>query len=420
MMRHSKVLRGCHLVPVVVLTVIALLSLAACTSPRPPAGTAGATGTGSALSRSGPALATSLAGSDGSSWAVVEMGATTSPLSSFWELFVRAGGSSAWRLATPTGVASNGGLVMTQSDAGTLVTGFRPSQDLTFSPLATSADAGAQWSVEAPLNPGLAAVPDALAGNSAGRLLALTRTGAVESAASVAAPWVSLTSLGVLAAGAAGRACGLTALTAVAWTPAGAPLIAGDCSKPGVTGIFTLSGRAWIAAAPRLTGSAARGETEVVALTTNAGRTSAVLTIGSGSAASVVAAWSADGGVHWAQSAPLPAPALADGGQPSVSFAADGSAGLVVTQAASHAAANQVATIGWQARDWDTLPALPSPSAGSGSPTSTRVATLVAPASGAQQALEVDRGTMSVWQLGGSGWQLAQTVRVPIPYGSSG
>jgi len=79
-----------------------------------------------------------------------------------------------------------------------------------------------------------------------------------------------------------------------------------------------------------------------------------------------------------------------------------------------------VATIGWQARDWDTLPALPSPSAGSGSPTSTRVATLVAPASGAQQALEVDRGTMSVWQLGGSGWQLAQTVRVPIPYGSSG
>jgi len=348
------------------------------------------------------------------------MGATTSPLSSFWELFVRPDGSSAWRLATPTGVASNGGLVMTQSDAGTLVTGFRPSQDLTFSPLATSADAGAEWSADAPLNPGLAAVPNALAGNSAGGLLALTRTGAVESAASVGAHWTSLTSLRVLAAAAAGRACGLTALTAVAWTPAGAPLVAGDCSKPGVTGIFTLSGRAWHAAAPRLTGSAARGGTDVVALTTTAGRTSAVLTVGSGRAASVVAAWSPDGGMHWAQSAPLPAPALADGGQPSVSFAADGSAGLVVTQAASQSAASQVATIGWQARDWDTLPALPPPSTGSGSTTSTRVATLVAPASGAPQALEVDRGTMAVWQLGSGGWQLAQTVRVPIPYGSSG
>src|SRR5215469_5348348 len=255
MMTSSKVRSGCHLIPVVALTLIGLLSLVACTSSRPPAGTAG---TGNAPSRSGPALATSLAGSDGSSWAVVEMGATASPLSSFWELFVRPDGSSAWRLATPTGVASNGGLVMTQSDAGTLVTGFRPSQDLTFSPLATSADAGAEWSADAPLNPGLAAVPTALAGNSAGGLLALTRTGAVESAASVGAHWTSLTSLRARAAAAAGRACGLTALTAVACTPARAPLVAGDCSKPGVTGIFTLSGGYWRAAAPVLFGSPAR------------------------------------------------------------------------------------------------------------------------------------------------------------------
>ena len=406
-----------RVIPVVAVTVIGLLSLAACSGSSPPAGTAGAAG--SAPGRTGPALATSLAGSDGTSWAVVEMGAAASPLNSFWELFVRPASSTSWRLATPTGVASNGGLIMTQSDAGTLVTGFRPSQDLTFSPLASSADAGAQWSPQAPLNPGLADVPGALAGNSAGHLLALTRTGGVESAAAVGAAWTPLTSLSALAASAAGQACGLTALTAVAWTPAGAPLVAGDCSKPGVIGIFTLSGGAWQVAAPRLTGSAVNGGTDVVGLTTTAGRTSAVLTVGSGRAASVVAAWSADGGAHWAQSAPLPTPALAASGQPTVSFAADGSAGLVVTPAARQPAASQVTTIGWQARGWDTLPALPPPAAPA-STRSTKIATLVAPAGGALQALEVDRGTLTVWQLGTGGWTLAQTVRVPVPYGSSG
>lgn len=408
--------RGCRVAPVAALTVIGLLSLAACGG-RPPAGAAGSGEPG----RSGPALATSLAGSDGTSWAVIKMGATSSALNSFWELFVRPAGSPAWRLATPTGVASNGGLVITQSEAGSLVTGFRPSQDLTFSPLATSADAGARWSPQAPLNPGLADVPGALAGNSAGRLLALTQTGDVEAAAAVGATWTRLTSLSALAAEPAGRACGLTALTAVAWTPAGAPLIAGNCSTAGVTAIFTLSGGSWHAAAPQLTGSPANGGTDVIGLTTTpAGRTTAVLTAGSGRAASVVAAWSQDGGAHWSQSASLPSPDLAAGGQPSISFGADGTASLVVTPAAPHGSTRLVATIGWQVRNWDTLPVLPPPSAAQAKASSTRVATLVAGAGGAPQALEADGGTLTVWQLGTGGWTLAQTVRVPIPYGSSG
>jgi len=184
-----------------------------------------------------------------------------------------------------------------------------------------------------------------------------------------------------------------------------------------MTGIFTLSGGYWHAAAPRLAGSPARGTINVVGLTTTAGRTTAVLTAGSGATASAVAAWSQDGGAHWTQSAPLPCPALTAGGQPSVSFAADGTAGLVVTPAAPHGTTSQVATIGWQVRDWDTLPVLAATPA---STSSTRVATLVAAGSSAQQALEVDRGTLTVWQLGTAGWTLAQTVRVPVPYGSSG
>ena len=415
----SKIRRGCSRAPVAALAAIGLLSLAACAGTRPPAGTA-ASGGGTGAKAAGlpaPALSTSLAGSDGTSWAVVDMGGAASTLDSFWELFVRPAGSSGWRLATPTGVASNGGLVMTQSEAGTLVTGFRPSQKLTFSPLASSADAGAQWSPQAPLTPGLAAVPGALAGNPAGRLLALTQTGDVESASAVGAAWKRLTSLDALAAAPAGRACGLTALTAVAWTTAGAPLVAGDCSKPGVTGIFTLAGGAWQTAAPRLTGSPAQDTVDVVGLTTTGGRTTAVLAVGTGAAASVVAAWSPDGGGQWTQSALLPSPALASGGQPSVSFSADGSAGLVVTPAAGHGTATQVATIGWQADAWVALPPL---SAAPAATSNSRVATLVAPTTGAAQALEVDRGTMTVWQLGTGGWTLAQTVRVPVPYGSSG
>ncbi|HYK67006.1 MAG TPA: hypothetical protein VEV45_03605 [Streptosporangiaceae bacterium] len=409
----SVVRRGSRRASVVALAVLGLLSLAACGGSRPPAGTSG----GRATSLSGPALATSLGGSDGSSWAVVDMGSTASALNSFWELFVRPAGSSTWRLATPTGVASNGGLVMTQSTPGEIVTGFRPSQDLTFSPLASSGDAGARWSADAPLNPGLADVPGALAGNSAGHLIALTQSGDVESAAAVGAAWTRLTSLGALAKGPAGRACGLTALTAVAWTPAGAPLVAGDCSKPGVTGIFTLSAGGWHAAAPRLTGSPARSGADVVGLTTTAGRTTAVLTVGNHATASVITAWSLDGGTHWTQSAPLPSPALASGGQPSVSFSADGSAGLVVTPAARQPGASQVATIGWLGSDWDVLPALNAAPARSAS---SRVATLVAAPGGAPQALEVDGGTMTVWQLGTGNWTIAQTIRVPIPYGSSG
>jgi hypothetical protein len=98
--RESR--RGQRGAAVVALTATGLLSLAACAASRPPAEAAGTAG-GRAAVRSGPALATSLAGSDGTSWAVVEMGATASPLNSFWELFVRpAGGFSHRRCAAGT------------------------------------------------------------------------------------------------------------------------------------------------------------------------------------------------------------------------------------------------------------------------------------------------------------------------------
>ena len=240
---------------------------------------------GGATQLSGPTLATSLAGTDGTSWAVVQMGGSASAFNNFWELFARPADGTGWKLVTPAGVASNGGLIMTQSGPSTLVTGFRPSQDLTFSPLAASADAGAEWSQQPPLSPGLANVPGALAGSTAGRLLALTDAGDVDAGTGAGAAWTRLTTLRMLAGSPAGRACGLIALTAVSWSPAGAPLVAGDCSKPGAAGIFTLSSGTWRATGPILAGPAARTGADVIGLATTDGQTTAVVTVGSGATA---------------------------------------------------------------------------------------------------------------------------------------
>jgi hypothetical protein len=407
---------------VLALAAVGSLALAACGGSSP-AVTPSQQSAAAALAS--PSLATSLAGTDGTSWAVVEMGGSAAGFDNFWELFARPAGGSAWNLVTPAGVASNGGMIMTQAAAGTLVTGFRPSQKLTFSPLAASADAGAQWSQRTLLSPGLANVPGALAGDSGDRLLALTDTGAIESGTGLGASWTRLTTLRALASSPGGRACGLTELTAVAWTPAGTPMVAGTCRAPGVAGIFIQAAGSWHAAGPGFTGAAGRSQIDVLGLTGTGGRMTAILAGGTGAAAFVVAAWSADGGARWALSPELHTPGLGAGARPSVAFLADGAAGLAVT-AGQGQRVSQAATIGYQASRWLALPPLPAARSGGSSAGSSpgQLATLAASAGGTPQALVVNRGTMTVWQLGSAtgagGWTLVQTIRVPIPYGSSG
>ena len=60
-----------------------------------------------------PPLATSSAVTTGAAWTVVQMGGPAAQHENFWELFVRPAGTARWRLATPAGVADNGGLVVT-------------------------------------------------------------------------------------------------------------------------------------------------------------------------------------------------------------------------------------------------------------------------------------------------------------------
>lgn len=83
-------------------------------------------------------------------WAVTVMGGSAAQHNDFWQMFICPAGSSRWQLVTPPGAADNGGLVLTASDGPSLVTGFRPSQNLTFTPLIETSDGRAAVVVTQP------------------------------------------------------------------------------------------------------------------------------------------------------------------------------------------------------------------------------------------------------------------------------
>lgn len=333
-------------------------------------------------------------------WATVVMGGSVASHNNFWQLFIRPTGSQRWQLVTPPGVADNGGLVLAAAGPS-LITGFRPSQGLTFTPLTQTRDGGQAWSSTGPLNAPLANVPDALAAApGSGNLLALQTDGT----ASIAAPgytrWATLASARSLAATPAGQRCGLRGLTAVAYTPAGQPLLAGTCSRPGTAGVFTHTGGTWQTAGPALPASLASEPVSVLRLTTTNGQIVALLTAGSGRAAELLAAWSADIGQHWTLSPPL----RLDGARlASAAFGPAGTAAVITTGGTAAVITN--------AGSWHRLPALPAGTA----------AVSPGPA-GETDALAVDRGTLSIWQLSADGsiWTKTQVIGVPIQYGSSG
>ena len=77
-------------------------------------------------------------------------------------------------------MADNGGLVAA-GGTGSVTVGFRPSQNLVFSPLATSTNAGRNWTPGL-LDAGLADTPGAIAVGPSGRTLALLQDGTIEAA----------------------------------------------------------------------------------------------------------------------------------------------------------------------------------------------------------------------------------------------
>jgi len=318
-------------------------------------------------------------------------------------MFARPAGSGDWKLVTPPGVADNGGLVAAGASGGPLITAFRPSQYLTYTPLALTRDGGQAWSPAGPLAAALADSPDALAAApGTGRLLALLTSGAVRAAAAPGyTRWTTLTTRRALAATPAGRRCGLASLTAATFTPAGAPLLAGRCSHPGTAGVFTATNGTWQAAGPALPATLDHQAATVLRLTRTAAGVVALLGTGTGRDASLLAAWSTGSGGHWALS---PQVRLRGAGLASASVGPGGAVSLVFTGRRGQAITGPGAA-------WRSLPALPA-----------GTATLAPGPSGALDALAVQRTTLTVWRLGPgtAGWRAAQTIDVPIQFGSSG
>jgi hypothetical protein len=377
-----------------VVAAVAVTSAACGTGSSPGSSSPGSAGSPPAL----PGLATSVT-TTGPAWAVVVMGGSAAQDNNFWQIFTRPPGEDRWRLVTPPGVASNGGFVIADGGPRSLTAGFRPSQDLVFTPLAATSDDGSAWTAGV-LDASLSDVADALAAAGDGALLALLSNGTVQASAGGAANWTTLTTLKSLAASADGRRCGLRALTGTAFTPADTALISGDCTHPGVTGIFAESDHAWHLAGPTLAEPLSREKVSVLALVSTAGGVAALLAAGTGDGTSLIGAWSAGASGHWVMSAALPLEAAA---VTSASFGPGGQIAIVLPGGRGE----MLAGVGGS---WQSLPALPP-----------GTATLAAVSGGAVQALAVHTVTLTVWQLAPDrhGWQPTQVIKVPIQFGSS-
>ena len=346
-----------------------------------------------------PSLATSLATATGT-WAVAVMGGSAASHNNFWQLFVRPAGTSTWQLATPPGVASNGGLVLTGMPAGSVLAGFRPSQDLSYSPLATTKDNGTTWSPGL-LDAALADVPGALAADPvSGRLLALLTNGTTDISGPGGTAWTPLVTRRALAATPADTRCHLVSLTAATFSPSGQSMLGAGCGRPGTAGIFSHTGRTWQLTGPALPAAYAHQAITVLRLTTTAGTTTALLAAGTGPAAHLVAAWSTDSGAHWKLS-----PALPLNGATLTSASPGPDSSLAITLSSRRAAAITTA-----AGSWQPLPALP-----------TGTATLAPSPSGGWDALAVHGTQLTIWQAapGAQTWAREQVIKVPVQFGSS-
>jgi hypothetical protein len=375
-------------------------------------GTRAAPGAGTALAAATatPApLAASATGPAGAGWVVVPMGGPAAQEDEFWELFVRPSASARWRLATPAGVADNGGLEVAGTGAF-VVTGFRPSQDLTFSPLAVSTDGGANWSPAGPVSPGLAAEPGALAASPDGGLLALTSGGRAEAGARTGTVWTALTSARALGAAPAGAACAPSGLTAAAYSRSGAAVLAASCRHPGTVGIFTRSGHGWTATGPTVPRSLADADISVLRLAGSGSGLVALVRAVSRAGTSLIAAWSDGPGGPWRWSAPL---STGTRSLRSTSAGPDGTVAVLLS-------GGRAETIAGQGSRWQVLPPVPASTA----------ALTVAPG-GRVDAIAAHGQEFTDWQLtaGSAGrtpapaaarWRAAQTIHVTIPYGSSG
>ena len=303
-------------------------------------------------------------------------------------------------------MADNGGLVAAGGGSA-LTVGVRPSQNLVFSPLATSTDACRNWTPGL-LDADLADTPGAIAVSPSGRLLALLQDGTIEAAATAPAAaggeWTPVTTLNALKASAAGHGCGLVGVTAVSFGPNESVIAAGSCTRPGAVGVFSDACGAWRAAGPGLT---------VPPPGSRSGRSgwprAAAWPCWPPGAAP--AAWR--DGTRWTVLAPVAA-----GSVRALGFGGGGSAWLLTGGGrAEHRRGRRLAAaVVAPARGYPGTRACGYPGTGAGG--------AATPAFGGTggwyQALAVYWTRLSVWRLAGRSWVRSQQIMVPIQYGSLG
>jgi hypothetical protein len=384
---------------------IAAGALAGCSSSSPSASAGSAAASPPAASIApDDSLATSLS-TPKDSWAIVPMSSNPT----FWEVFVRPATSATWQLVTPPGVADNGGLVAATDAGSGLTVAVRPSQDLEFTPVSTTANAGANWSADGPISQGVAASPDALA--VSGRQLAtVLDNGTVEASSDAGSSWRTLAKPGTIAASAAGQKCAAVHVSSVSFGPVPSQVLAaGECST-GAAALFAYSaGDGWQRVSLPVSGPLVR-----------LGAGTALVQAADG----LTALW-ADDAPHWYAYAPLSASATPT---PTSSAAWTASAALPVTNAVTASGGlagstatssggtwvllpgGQAATISGPGQQWLLLP-----------PTPAHTSVLASGPGTSIDALAVSGSTLTVWQLDHEStvWAKAQTISVPIQLGSS-
>ncbi len=350
-----------------------------------------------------PPLRSGTATSSGS-WVVLPLGQLSDKDNTFWQLLHLPAGSASWSQLTPEGTADNGGLVAGMSGPSVLA-GVLPSQQLTFSPLSVSSDSGGTWN-PVYLPGAVAQVPDGLAIDSGGdgRELAIVEK-RVLSSPSAASTWSTLVSLSTLRR--LFPSCGGQRLQAVAFTPAGSPLVGVQC-RHGV-GLFVDASGSWRHVGPRLGHKLGTAPTSILRLETNGLAITALLAVAHSGHTQLVATWQPAGGA-WTTS-----PALSvRSGPTATSIAQNGQIG-VLGGSKHGSVVEEVAP----SEKWTLLPAPPHATIALASS-----APVPSPNETGQDPLElftVDGPEFGVYALSPSGrsWLKVQSTQVPLAYGSS-
>lgn len=344
---------------------------------------------------------------------VLPMGDLGHEVNTFWQVVTAGRGPGHWALATPKGVADNGGLVAATApweSPGPVLVGVLTSELLKYSPLAATATAGRAWTpglLPGPLAPG----PTTLASLGQGRYAAIVgRDGtAVVTTAGSLARWTTLVSLARLRATSAAKACDLQALTAVGETPGGTLLVGGRCAGRGRIGLFERRSGSWHEIAPRLTGAVAPSVSSVEMLKPAGSGDQAIVGVArrgpNGQVIDGLVGLSGSAAAGWQQSRSVIY--LTNGAH--VQAVAEGQeSGLAVVMANGSTAEPTGERLEVLESDvWRSEGNLPM---------DTQAVSLDG---GHPTAFLVERSTLTIEGRGTTGWHRVQQIHVPIEYGSS-